>query len=65
MEDGYKLVLDPINGGYSEGFDRNATYEFTRPEWEEPHTFRMCDQPEWFNIWGLRYRPSPSPPDAV
>jgi hypothetical protein len=43
-------------GGYLEGFDPNKEYEFHRYEWSEPSRFCLRDQPEWFNIAGLRFR---------
>jgi hypothetical protein len=53
----------PVLGlqGYIDGFDPNKEYEFHREEWPEPSRFRLSDQPEWFNIAGLRFREIDAP----
>lgn len=59
---GFRYVLDPFRPGYVEGFDRNQEYEFMRENWDGPAVFRMSDQDELFNVWGLRYRPLDTSP---
>ena len=54
---GYRMVMNPLAGGYTEGFDREAECLFLRVDWSEPCRFRMADQPEWFNIAGLWWKP--------
>jgi hypothetical protein len=49
-------------GGYSDGFDRTAEYEFMRIGETETARFRMADQSPHFNIAGLLWRPLPKPP---
>ena len=54
---GYRLVMSPLRGGYPDGFDRDAEYLFLRRNWPEPLKFKLSDQPEWFNIAGLYWKP--------
>jgi len=54
---GFAHVIDPMRGGYVEGFDRAREYQFMRADWDEPHVFKMADQHPAMNRWGLYYRP--------
>ena len=45
------------NGLVTEGFDWNTEYEFRRGLDGETRVYRMVDQPGWFNIAGLWFRP--------
>ena len=54
---GFHLVLDHLGGGgFVEIFDCNREYQFMRPEWDEPQSFRMVDQHQFYNIMGLWFR---------
>ena len=57
IKGGYGLVMDHCRGGYAEGFDRNADNLFLRLGWPKPQRFKLSDQPEWFNIAGLYWKP--------
>lgn len=54
---GYRLVMNPLFGGYADGFDRGAEHLFLRQSWAEPQRFKLSEQPEWFNIAGLYWKP--------
>lgn len=56
--DMWKLVKDPLKGGYSEGFDPKREYEFKRKD-EGVGLFRLVDTHPMFNIYGLYYRDLP------
>jgi len=53
---GYRMVMNPLTGGYAEGLDREAEYLFLRLDWAVPAKFKLADQPEWFNIAGLWWK---------
>lgn len=55
---GFRMVMNLIVGGYAEGFDREAEYQFMRRDWVAPRMFRLSDQSRYLNIWGLKYRPA-------
>ena len=57
----WQPVLSPHHNGYAPGFDRDALLQFRRELSNEIHTFRMCDQPPYFNIAGLYWRLPPPP----
>ena len=50
-------VHDAMTGGYTQGLDRNASYQFMRVDWDAPKVFKLTDNPA-MNTWGLYYRPS-------
>jgi len=57
VKGGYRMVMNPLAGGYAKGFDRNAECLFLRVDWPEPRRFRLADQSELFNISGLWWKP--------
>ena len=52
----WKPLLDPFQGGYVKGFDRNKEYEFRRHNEERVSRYCMADQHPAFNVWGLYWR---------
>lgn len=54
-----------MEGGYPKGFDPQAVYEWKRVGSDEVHTYRLADQHELFNVWGLMYRTPPSTPNDL
>lgn len=48
-------VINPLQGGYSPGFDSKRAYWFNRDGWEKPARLRLCDQGDYFNVIGLYY----------
>ena len=59
-------MLLPVfrTGGYPDGFDPNAEYEWKRVGSDEVRTYRLADQHPAFNIAGLMYRPPSVDPAA-
>jgi hypothetical protein len=57
----WRMVMDIFRGGFSNGFDRSAEYEFKRHD-GEPFMMRLADQADWYNIAGLWFRPTPPSP---
>lgn len=65
LDRGFKMVCDPMRGGYAAGFDQDVDNQFMRAEWEEPQVFRLADAHPLFNVWGLYYRPLDTFPRAT
>jgi hypothetical protein len=54
-----KAVLDIMRGGYSEGFDRNRVYRFSRDDGTNGFVGRIADTSPYFNLAGLYYSELP------
>lgn len=54
--DGWRMVLNPMDSRYVEGFDSSQEYEFNREGWEAPSVFKLADSYPAFNIAGLWFR---------
>lgn len=63
--DGFMSVWN-FYGGYAPGLNPCCQYEFIRAGWDGPCVMRLCDQPDWYNIGGLYWRPisPPSPGES-